>query len=66
MHYSVAGSEIDLVPVEEDEDVLFLALEEDGQHPYVHFPHCKVYLVLTLGWVLLFTLSIPIAIGYAK
>jgi len=66
MHYSVNESEIDLVQTDEEEEVLYLALEEDGEHPYIHFPHCKVYLVLSLGWIILITLSLPIAIGYAR
>lgn len=64
MNYSRASSQVDLL--EEGEDVLFLAVEEDGEHPYAHFPHCKAYLVLSLGWVVLITLTVPVAIGYAR
>ena len=65
MHYSVSESEIGLVHTEED-DVPYLAIEDDGEHPYIHFPHCKIYLVLSIGWIFLITLSVPIAIGYAR
>jgi len=66
MEFGRGSSQIDLIAGEENEDVLFLAVEEDGEHPYIHFPHCKAYFVLSLGWIIIMTLSVPLAIGYAR
>lgn len=49
-----------------DDDVISLAVEEDGQHDFAHFPHCKVYLTMTLGLVFIVTLMVPLGIAYAR